>query len=265
MNLNTIFCFTGTGNSLKAAKDISKQIPDCDIQSMAAKRHVLIAQDAQWIGFVFPVYYLGIPLQVQDFINSLDFQNNNPYIFAISTCAKFHGNSLRQVNMLLEKRGTKLSYGNFAHMGDNAVALYNAKGSNPKIEEKYKFQIEDIMQDIRNKKIQTIKREIDIISHYHNLRIKNINKKDIGYQISDSCISCGICEKVCPAKNIELKDGKPHFNHQCQQCMACIQLCPKSAINYMDKTKTRCRYHNEFITTQELAGLNNYGRICPKQ
>ena len=252
MSFNTIFCFTGTGNSLKAAKDISMQLPDCDIQSMAKKDHVLITQDAQCIGFVFPVYYLGIPLQVQEFLNSLDFQNHNPYIFAISTCANFHGNSLRQVNMLLEKKGKNLSYGNVVHMGDNAVALYNAKGTNPKIERKYKFEIEDIRQDISNKKIKTIKREIGIISHYHNLQMKHVNIKDAGYQISDSCSSCGVCEKVCPSKNIEIKNGKPYFNHQCQQCMACIQLCPKSAINYMDKTQSRCRYHNELITIQEL-------------
>lgn len=255
MNSNTIFCFTGTGNSLKAAKDISMQLPDCDIQSMAPKRHVFIKQDAQWIGFVFPVYYLGIPLQVQDFLSSLDFQNSKPYIFAISTCAKFHGNSLRQVNVLLEKKGLKLSYGNFVYMGDNAVTLYNAKGSNPKIERNYKIQIESIIPDIRVKRIQTIKREIDIVSHYHNLRIKNVNVKDTGYQISDDCISCGVCEKVCPSKNIEIKSGKPCFNHQCQQCMACIQLCPKSAINYMSKTQTRGRYHNQFITTQEIINL----------
>lgn len=40
MNSNTIFCFTGTGNSLKAAKDISMQLPDCDIQSWSgSSRH----------------------------------------------------------------------------------------------------------------------------------------------------------------------------------------------------------------------------------
>ncbi|MDL2288197.1 4Fe-4S binding protein [Oscillospiraceae bacterium OttesenSCG-928-F05] len=29
----------------------------------------------------------------------------------------------------------------------------------------------------------------------------------------DSCISCGICTGVCPAKNITLEEGKPTFHH----------------------------------------------------
>jgi formate hydrogenlyase subunit 6/NADH:ubiquinone oxidoreductase subunit I len=77
------------------------------------------------------------------------------------------------------------------------------------------------------------------------------------YSISDDCIKCGICEKVCPVGNIGLDDaGRPYFSHHCEQCMACIQFCPKKAINYKDRTQNRRRYTHPGIKYTDLAALN---------
>ncbi|WP_370804578.1 EFR1 family ferrodoxin [Enterocloster clostridioformis] len=78
---------------------------------------------------------------------------------------------------------------------------------------------------------------MDIINFYHNIRIKKAGLTDMGYQISNSCISCGKCKMICPAKNIEIINGFPSFQHRCQQCMACIQLCPQNALIIRIKRK----------------------------
>lgn len=51
----------------------------------------------------------------------------------------------------------------------------------------------------------------------------------------DKCISCGLCERDCPAKAIELIEisGKrmPHFYlDRCIFCYLCAEGCPREAI-----------------------------------
>ena len=97
---------------------------------------------------------------------------------------------------------------------------------------------------------------------------------DYPFTISDGCISCGLCRKVCPCKNIILEEGKPVFQHHCSNCMACVVSCPRRAIGYnisqgdrklldASNTKTflvkwmglpekRKLYMNPYITAKDL-------------
>ena len=44
------------------------------------------------------------------------------------------------------------------------------------------------------------------------------------------CLSCGVCEKICPAGAIKIFDI-PEFNmDQCIQCFCCVELCPHNAL-----------------------------------
>ncbi|MCD8311198.1 MAG: 4Fe-4S binding protein [Firmicutes bacterium] len=51
-----------------------------------------------------------------------------------------------------------------------------------------------------------------------------------GYHITDACIGCGKCVKVCPQRAIE--KGKPSVIHQehCLHCGNCFENCPVGAI-----------------------------------
>lgn len=55
---------------------------------------------------------------------------------------------------------------------------------------------------------------------------------DKKFYVTDACISCGLCEKVCPLQNIKFVNGKPLWHQNCTHCMACISRCPKEAIEY---------------------------------
>ena len=51
----------------------------------------------------------------------------------------------------------------------------------------------------------------------------------------DRCISCGVCEKVCPAFAIEMVEldekRRPLFHlGRCIYCYQCVESCPTSAI-----------------------------------
>ena len=56
---NRIYFFTGTGNSLKVAKEIAAGLGDCDVAAIQKNMDVTIPAGLERIGFVFPVYYWG--------------------------------------------------------------------------------------------------------------------------------------------------------------------------------------------------------------
>ena len=64
------------------------------------------------------------------------------------------------------------------------------------------------------------------------------------FRVTDGCISCGLCERVCPTGTITLADGKPVWSDTCVQCVACIHRCPVRAIEYGKITLKKGRYHH---------------------
>ncbi|MFT5875228.1 MAG: ferredoxin [Clostridium sp.] len=52
-----------------------------------------------------------------------------------------------------------------------------------------------------------------------------------GVRITDKCVSCGICKKVCSFKAI--KEGNPYkvIGERCDDCGSCMIACPVGAIN----------------------------------
>lgn len=52
-------------------------------------------------------------------------------------------------------------------------------------------------------------------------------------QVNSSCVSCKLCEKICPM-GIAPYDYKGHAlsNKDCIQCSKCVYVCPKQSIDY---------------------------------
>lgn len=251
---NRIYFFSGTGNSLKVAKDIARELADCEIVAIHKGMDMEIPKGYQRIGFVFPVYYFGLPEMVAQFIHQADFSTENAaYYFAVATPGGFSGRPLNQVERLFADKGIHLNYGAKIRMNANYIVSYGSIGLYYATAMKaYKKRITKIISDIKNTNINEIEKYSE---RYEKIYLNSIGKAhtmDEGYHANDDCISCGICTKVCPAKNISLDNGRPVFHHHCECCMACIQFCPKKAINYYDKTQKRKHYTHPEITHNEL-------------
>jgi flavodoxin len=94
MSKNIIFYFTGTGNSLKVAKDVANIIHDCKVVSMSAYKEDDYLNDMERIGFVFPVYG-SLPNLVNKFISNTEFpKNKDIYYFTVVTCGHFKWNGI---------------------------------------------------------------------------------------------------------------------------------------------------------------------------
>jgi flavodoxin len=112
MRKNIIFVFSGTGNSLWAAKKISEELENCEIVSMGCHKQYTLTDEYDVIGFVYPTYYRGMPAKVNDFVSQIDFQNNkNAYFFAVATCGsvKHAGNPTVVLRNFLKRKGITLS------------------------------------------------------------------------------------------------------------------------------------------------------------
>jgi ferredoxin len=253
---NIVFYFSGTGNCLKVAKDISKKLENCDIVSMAKSFNFTKQYDS--IGFVYPTYFWGLPKKVIEFVENIKLENNkNVYFYAITTCGGTAGNAIYQLyELLFKKHGVKLNYGQKLKMFSNYVIMYEMSQNINEITKKSNERLIPIINSIKSKKNNHINKLTKIFEFVNKGFVKKVSNMDKNYSVNNNCNGCTICEKVCPVKNIEMVNNKPEYKHHCENCVACIQFCPQKAINYKNSTQNRRRYTNPEINYMELIEHN---------
>ena len=252
MERNLIFYFSGTGNSLKATKDIAEVLGDTEIVSM--KGDYKFSGPYHRIGFVFPSYAGGVPKAVCSYLASLAMKGNMAnYFFAVVTCGGAARNTLSMLRDVLAPKGISLNYGKELHTVGNYIAMYpprtDIKETLRTADEKNLLYANEIKEKVTTN-IGKAKLGATVFYKMGNQFFK-LNAKKLA--VSDACTSCGQCEKLCPTKSIRREEGKQVFTWQtCSQCMACIQWCPQEAINCGKKTVERNRYHHPDIKVTEL-------------
>jgi Pyruvate/2-oxoacid:ferredoxin oxidoreductase delta subunit len=252
-----IFYFTGTGNSLKIAKTVSDKINNCKIIPMGSNRGIIINKEYDSIGFIYPIYFWGIPKNVKDFISEMTIKNNeNTYFYAIATYGGFAGNGIKLLNKMLSEKNIKLKYGKVLRIFSNYILNFKMPVKFMKILEKSDKKLLPIIESIAGKQTNSIGNINKKINQFYEKSINSIQDEDKNYTINGNCTGCGICKEVCPVNNIEMTESKPEFKHKCEQCMACIQYCPQKAINYKNKTQGKMRYTNPEINYKELSESN---------
>ncbi len=257
--MNTvIYWFTGTGNSLKIAKDIAAALGDTTLIPVAkAVTQPSIDPKADAIGIVFPVYMWGMPLIMSDFIKKLAI-NSSAYIFGVANYGGNKAGTLLQLDRELKAKGLKLSSSFGIKMPGNYTPMYGAIA----VEKQQKFfireqeQIKEIAETVKARKTNKVASDNFLVNAILSSFIypngsKQIPGSDKKFIADSKCNSCGICEKVCPVANIKMTAGKPEWLHHCQQCMACLQWCPQIAIQ-MGKTAERKRYHHPEIKVNDI-------------
>ncbi|MDL2238379.1 EFR1 family ferrodoxin [Christensenellaceae bacterium OttesenSCG-928-K19] len=161
------------------------------------------------------------------------------------------GNTISQADELLQGKGATLSYGKSVRMFANYIALYPMKGNVEKKARKAEKKAARVALDVTAKIHNAPFRQSRFFAHYHTKLLPGMLRKVEQFNISDACIGCGKCVRLCPDKNIYMENGRPVIGDNCEQCMACIQWCPAQAINYLDKTGG-AKYHHPAVTVDEL-------------
>ncbi|NPV00816.1 MAG: 4Fe-4S binding protein [Brevinematales bacterium] len=252
-----IYYFTGTGNSLWAARKIGGYLGDTElIPIIRAMKEKKFAPEASRIGFVFPLYFGGIPLIVADFIRELDFSGAE-YIFTVCTRG-FHiaGGAIKQMKNLLLSQGSSLSLGLYLNMIDNYLPTFDIPAKEALIKTNVSAQdkTEKIARMIAagKKKISYALLEINGNILYPSF-LRGARGMDAEFILRDTCNGCATCEMVCPVNNIRMTDSRPEFLHHCEQCYACAHACPKLSIVPGTKSlNKKRRFRNPEIALRDI-------------
>lgn len=251
---NYILVFTGTGNSLHLATEISNHIGNCEILPIQPGITIPKLEHAASIGIIFPVFYMDTPALVKTYIKQLQIEcSPTPYIYSIATCGRYSGNALTSIKHLLQEKNVKLDFTMPFIMPDSIPFpefIQVTTKTRQRQEQRYKGQFSHLITAITTRQSNKAPLKLPPVTLIANIRSKNVSNFDQNFTITSNCISCGICVKACGANNITVANegDYPEFHHNCAACMGCYNYCPQDAISYKGKNQDWFQYNNPNLT-----------------
>jgi Pyruvate/2-oxoacid:ferredoxin oxidoreductase delta subunit/flavodoxin len=257
----SIFCFSGTGNSLYVARRIAGGLEDCGVESIAALSGPgtgsrAIQARGGIIGFVFPVYSQSIPEMVEAFVRRLEFAGK-PYVFSVATNNGSVGRANHRVAKLLAKKGQRLSLGMSILMPGNSVIIRDYTNGEAERAERLRRAeglIDQCAEKIKRGDHGTVEADMGLRTHAKGI-VTTIARKAYGvprrFSVNESCSGCRGCVRICPENNIR-DEGGIAWGGACSNCLACYHWCPRGAIELGGKDAPKPHYHHPAIRMGDL-------------
>jgi len=250
-----VFYFTGTGNSLYIAKQIERE----PISIPQIMQRECLEFTAERIGIVAPVYGHEVPTMVKEFLKKSVFYTN--YFYMILTYGNRHGGAAELAKKLCDECGVSVNYINVILMVDNWLPGFDMD-EQKKIDKKVEENMDKILSDLAKRKNMISEvTDTDRAAHQQFLDRMSQMPADVWQhllRVTENCVGCGTCEKVCPSSSIHVVDGKAvHIPGNCQTCLACAHACPQKAIQLtIPEVNPDARYRNEHISLCEIMEAN---------
>lgn len=252
MSKNVIFCYSGSGNCLDIAKNIAKRLGDTDIVMMRAEPEVKDVRGAKRVGFVFPCYAGGLPGDVEKFVSELRVDPES-YTFGVVSYAGYPGVGMAKINDIVP-----LDYwAGISHqcsciwLMPHTLMLPMLDASRAQARsEKLAAKIADDVLYVKHLSGRPLSNPVNALEAKAWPMLSG--KKAAKMTVTDSCVGCGQCARLCPRGNISIMDGRASIGTNCIGCLSCLQYCPKQAINMGGATVRRERYHNPNVSAADL-------------
>lgn len=252
-----IIHFSGTGNSLAAARRLAQAIGDKAVPLRAVRDADLSAE--RRVGIVFPVYCFDAPPPVREFLARARFAPD-AYIYVVATCGASVGRAIKTAVRLIAGNGAGVVLSRKLRYPDSASVAVGAN-ANPKISRCTEAEAE----------IDAIARDIGAgrrdLREVHGSAVAALAATRVGRALvswafrqepdQSICNGCGLCAKICPCSNIEIADGHARIRDraQCAHCMACVQFCPQQAMTIRSRrVRPELQYHHPGVTAADLSG-----------
>lgn len=282
-----IFYFSGTGNSIVVAREISIKLDGALSSISSTINQDKVKIDSDTIGLVFPCYLAqlyGLPLITEKFIKKIE-AIQDKYLFAVCTYGGFGPvNAIPTLNSLkkcVEICGGEMAYGfsiklplnnlDYEHIPipinrDQVKMFLKCDKTIEKIVRKVSKRARKpdnfvgIVSDLYSKALQKILGKYVLESLKKHAHIIGSNDKgfrelipltDKSILLNDKCNGCGICSKICPVENILIIDSKPNWQHRCEMCFACDEWCPQGAIHHWAKIEGK-DYHHPKVNLKDM-------------
>lgn len=261
-----VYSFSATGNTLKCAEELRKNLVDlgADVHlhriENGAER---VEEVADTIVICYPVHGFNAPQNVVDFCKGLPSGAADAYVLKTSgEPLSVNDNSSALLVKQLANKG-------YAYKGEyHFVMPYNMifRHSDAMAAKMYQTAKERMPaaaqaiaegQDHRKKVSAKAKIVRSVVSIEHwgarfNGRFFRVKK--------DKCVGCMKCVNNCPTHNITYKDGKFKFGGNCLLCTRCSFNCPTDAfrIGIMDFLRVNGKYN--FNANPDEAVIGKYCR-----
>lgn len=245
-----ILYFSGCGNSQFVANELAALTRQKLIKINPLDQSPAIElTDNEPLGIVCPVYAWAVPRLVDDYIMRLTIPSKPSYIFLACTCGDNVGRTPEKFAHTLMSKGLSLDAAFSFVMPETYI---NLPGFKLDSRENARHKIEGVRErlPIVADKIMRRVRVIDVIrgpvprltSGLLNPIFYSLIITDRKFHSTNLCISCGLCQKICPLNNITLEDRRPVWHGNCTNCMACYHHCPENAIHFSKATLGKGQY-----------------------
>lgn len=250
-----IFYFTGTGNSLHVAKQFD--VNPVSIPQVMKQEELKFEDDT--IGIVWPIYAGEPPHMVLEFLKKATFKTN--YFYMILTYGKDATDAPECIYAKVKDFGIQIDYIHTVLMVDNYLPSFDMN-EQMAMEKTTDKDIKQALKDVKNRK-KEIPEANQAAKDFHAKAAKIfaenpglINGEQI--TVTDKCIGCGICTKVCPVGNFYIEDKQAKRKSEtCEFCLACAHGCPQKAITTSVSDKNpEARFRNEHVTLQDIINAN---------
>lgn len=251
-----IFYYSATGNTRFAARLMADGLGEECLNLLEVNPEEIVVKDGETVGLMFPIYCWGVPPVVNRFAETLFRRlHEDVYIWFLATCGDETGIALRQLNRKLQEISGRKADAVFSlTMPNTYVLLPGFDVDSPAVEkaklEKAPKRLSEISGIIKKRQRGVYDVHEGSVPALRTRLLYPLFEKwgvfPSRWNASASCIGCGKCAEVCPARNISMENRRPQWGGNCYSCCACFHICPVKAVNYGKITLNKSQYQPPF-------------------
>lgn len=236
--MNALFvCFTGTGNTKMVCEALADAVRaqggDARVELLRADRPAPDPAGADRLIVAFPVHGFNAPAPVLRYLKGLPAaQGGSAWLVRTSGEPLSLNDGAASVPVrLLRKRGWRVA-GDLHYVMPYNIIFRHTDGMASRMWRAVLARVQADAARILSDEGElprpgALARLVSAVCRVEHPAASLIGR---GFQVTDSCIGCGLCARNCPQGNIRMEGGRPVFGRQCVICMACAFGCPKDAV-----------------------------------
>jgi flavodoxin/formate hydrogenlyase subunit 6/NADH:ubiquinone oxidoreductase subunit I len=264
-----VYYFSGSGNSLYAAKRIAENL-QANLHFIAAyKSDEKFKVAAKTLVFVFPLYDFKAPPIVVEFLSKIE-DLHDKKIYALSTYGISKWKAVKFFSNELKKTGAVLRGGFALPMPHNGIGASKvSENENKMLYQSADEKIDQFVDFVKEEKEGILETKSILklfVSPFFSRMLPEMFRflifiirhgvKSLQLVADQSCTRCALCVRLCPVENITMIDNFPKWGDNCIGCMACVHFCPSKSV-VMPAFQSLVPIHHPDITLKEMMEWKN--------